>query len=167
METVELLDKQGQHFRVREFDPATDRVKLERMYARFTPKRAAQGLPPETEYAIRRWLDRVLARGRHILVEVTGGVWGHLLLMPMEKQDSIELAIFLHQSIRGRGIGTAMNRFGIAYARELEYKRVWLSVEPGNIAAVRSYRKAGFQMLRHTMWAPEIEMEVLLQDTQT
>lgn len=164
MQTVELFDKQGQPFRVREFDPAADRVKLERMYARFTPKRVAQGLPPETEYAIGRWLDRVLANGHHILVEVTGVVWGHLLLMPMEKPDSTELAIFLHQSIRGRGIGTAMNRFGVARARDLKYRRVWLSVEPGNIAAVRSYQKAGFQTLRHTMWAPEIEMEVRFED---
>lgn len=162
MQPVELFDKLAQPFRVREFDPAADRVKLERMYAIFTPKRAAQGLPPETAYATRRWLDRILPHGRHFLVEVNGGVWGHVMLMPMDKPDATELANFLHQSIRGRGIGTAMNRFAVAQARALGFKRVWLSVEPSNMPAIRSYQKAGFQMLRHSMWASEIEMEARL-----
>lgn len=162
LEPVELLDKLEQPFRVRELSGEADRAKLERMYTLFLPKRTAQGLPPETEYAIKRWLDRILPNGRHLLVEVIGGVWGHLLLMPMDDSQSLELAIFLHQSIRGRGIGTAMNRFAISFARDNGYKRVWLSVEPSNIAAVRSYQKAGFQTLRHTVWASEIEMEYLI-----
>ena len=35
---------------------------------------------------------------------------------------------------------------------------MWLSVEPGNKAAVRSYEKVGFKKLPGSNWAPEIEM---------
>ena len=157
---VQLADKLGNPFSVRMFDAASDGARLERMYAAFLPKRAAQGLPPETGYALRHWLDHVLKGGMHLLVEVNNSVCGHLMLMPMDGGDAVELANFLHQSIRGRGIGTAMNRLAVALARDAGYKRVWLSVEPSNIPAIRSYQKAGFLTIRHSMWAPEIEMEV-------
>lgn len=159
---IQLVDKLGKPFRVRVYDPAADRPLLERMYGAFEPKRAAQGLPPETEYALRRWLDHILKSGLHLLVEVNAEVCGHVMLIPMESGGGTELANFLHQSIRGRGIGTAMNRLAVALARDTGFQRVWLSVEPANIPAVRSYQKAGFVTLRHSMWAPEIEMEMRL-----
>ncbi|MBI4543292.1 MAG: GNAT family N-acetyltransferase, partial [Gemmatimonadetes bacterium] len=43
------------------------------------------------------------------------------------------------------------------------YQRVWLSVEPSNRSAVRSYEKVGFQRLPGSLWAPEMEMEVRLE----
>lgn len=147
-------------FRVREMELPLDQLKLEHMYAAFQPKRAAQGLPPESDYAIRRWLDRILANGQHLLVEVEGTVCGHGMLMPMDSSDSTELANFLHQGVRDRGIGTELNRLLVERARAAGYQRVWLSVEPSNIPAIRSYKKAGLEPLRHSYWAPEIEMEV-------
>ncbi|HEX6559917.1 MAG TPA: GNAT family N-acetyltransferase [Longimicrobiales bacterium] len=158
---LELADKHGNPFRVRELE-AGDRAELEQMYAAFMPKRAAQGLPPEGDYALRRWLDHIMKGGRHFLVEVGAVVSGHLMLIPMEDGESIELAVFLHQSIRRRGIGTAMNRLAVQLAREDGFKRVWLSVELSNIPAIRSYQKAGFKTLKETVWAAEVEMEVRL-----
>jgi len=157
---AELNDKLGHPFTVRTFDAETDRTQLEQMYESFQPKRAAQGLPPERGYALSRWLDHVLGGGRHLLVCVNNQVYGHLMLIPMAGGDGVELAIFLHQLIRGRGIGTAMNKLAVAIAREDGFKRVWLSVEPGNIPAIRSYQKAGFLTVRYSMYAPELEMEV-------
>jgi ribosomal protein S18 acetylase RimI-like enzyme len=87
-------------------------------------------------------------------------VRGHLMLIPMDDGVSTELAIYLHQSIRGRGIGTAMNRVAVNLARLAGYRRVWLSVEVTNVAAIRSYQKAGFKRTTATLWAHEIEMEV-------
>lgn len=158
-----MIDKLGQPFTVRALDLPMDRLALERMYAEFRPKRAAQGLPPESEYAIGRWLDRILPNGEHLIVEVNGRVCGHIMLMPMDRPTDTELANFLHQGIRGRGIGTALNRFAIGHAREKGYTRVWLSVEPSNIPAIRSYTKAGFKTLSHSLWAPEIEMDIRLE----
>lgn len=158
---MQLTDKRGEPFTVRNMAPE-DRRALHEMYLDFLPKRAAQGLPPETEYAQKRWLDHVLKGGEHLLVEIKGVVSGHLMLIPMQDGRAIELAIYLHQSIRGRGIGTAMNRLAVELARTQGYHKVWLSVEVTNVAAIRSYQKAGFKRTAATMWAHEIEMEVLL-----
>ncbi|MGQ0813766.1 MAG: GNAT family N-acetyltransferase [Gemmatimonadota bacterium] len=160
---IELRDRQGRPFRVRDIELPADRGQLERMYASFLPKRAAQGLPPETADAIRRWLDRILAGGVHLIVELNGSVCGHGLLMPMARNHETELANFTHQSIRGRGIGTALNEVLVARARAEGFERVWLSVEPANIPAMRSYAKAGFRTIGSSLWAPEIEMEVRFQ----
>jgi RimJ/RimL family protein N-acetyltransferase len=153
-----MLDKHGVSFVARDYEPA-DGEKLVAMYADFEPKRAAQGLPPTGEAKIRLWLQRVLARGRHVLIEVEGRVRGHIMLMPHD-QDCVELANFLHQSIRGRGIGTAMNALALRLAQESGARRIWLSVEPGNRAAVRSYERVGFRRLPGSLWASEIEMEL-------
>lgn len=94
---IELTDETGASFTVRPFGLA-DRTALERMYDAFEPKRAAQGLPPRSPPEVRRWLDRVLASGQHLVVEVEGRLLGHVMLIPMEG-DAVELANFLHQSV--------------------------------------------------------------------
>ena len=148
-------------FVIRDCTPA-DRHALEAMYSNFRPKRAAQGLPPNSKVRRRRWLDRVLPKGVNVVVEMDGEVVGHLMLIPTQDNDTVELANFLHQSIRNRGVGTALNRIALQRARDLGYKRVWLSVEPSNRAAVRSYEKVGFQRLPGSLYAPEMEMSVSL-----
>ncbi|MGQ0561633.1 MAG: GNAT family N-acetyltransferase [Gemmatimonadota bacterium] len=157
---IELVDNRGRAFRVRELELPADRARLAALYRTFEPKRAAQGLPPEDDGAIRRWLDRILDTGVHLVVEVDGGLCGHVMLMPMEHEGETELANFLHQSMRGRGIGSALNKLAVARARENGCRRVWLSVEPSNIPAIRSYASAGFRTLDYSLWAPEIEMEI-------
>jgi RimJ/RimL family protein N-acetyltransferase len=154
---IELADKRGGVFAVRPYTPA-DRRALEEMYVDFRPKRMAQGLPPDSELELKRWLDRVLASGDHLLIEIAGEVMGHGMLIPMEGAAA-ELANFLHQAVRDRGIGTALNRVLLETAHRKGLQRVWLSVEPWNRAAVRSYEKAGFRQLPGSLWAPEVEME--------
>jgi ribosomal protein S18 acetylase RimI-like enzyme len=158
---IVMTDKHHGSFLIRRYDPQ-DRPLLEAMYEDFEPKRAAQGLPPASADPLRRWLDRVLSGGQHLLVEVEGRVVGHVMLIPMDG-GSVELANFLHQSIRNRGIGTRLNRMLVDFAREDGFRRIWLSVEPSNRAAVRSYEKAGFRKLPGSLWSPEIEMAVELQ----
>lgn len=156
-----LTDKLGGSFAIRPYT-AQDRPALEAMYVDFRPKRMAQGLPPDSELGLRRWLDGVLRGGEHLVVEVDGELMGHGFLVPMDEDGAVELANFLHQAVRNRGIGTALNRALIELARARGSRRVWLSVEPWNRSAVRSYQKAGFHQLPGSLWAPEIEMEVLL-----
>lgn len=154
-----LHDREGRPFTVKRLEPG-DRPALEAMYRDFEPKRGAQGLPPREE-GIRSWLDRVLAHGDHVAVFVDGKLRGHLMLIPME-DGRVELANFLHQSIRNRGIGTVLNRIALDIARDRGAKGVWLCVEPFNRAAVRSYEKAGFRRLPGSLWETEIEMEASL-----
>src|SRR5690606_28199983 len=119
-------------FTIRPYLPS-DRPALAAMYADFEPKRAAQGLPPESPDAQRRWLDRTLARGIHQVAEHDGRIVGHVMLIPMDAErdgrpDSAELANFVHQSFRNRGLGTALNRAAVKAAADAGYRRVWLSV---------------------------------------
>jgi RimJ/RimL family protein N-acetyltransferase len=151
-----LSDKEGETFTVRAYD-AADRKPLAAMYDDFLPKRAAQGLPPAAPEGVARWLDRVLAGGRHFVVEIGGRLCGHAMLMPLA-DETVELATFLHQRIRDRGIGTALNRLALDIARRDGARRVWLSVEPSNRLAIRSYEKVGFRRLPGSLWAPELEM---------
>ncbi|HSK20490.1 MAG TPA: GNAT family N-acetyltransferase [Longimicrobiales bacterium] len=158
-----LIDREGRAFTVQHLHPA-DRPALEAMYRAFEPKRGAQGLPP-VEKNLDRWLDRVLSGGDHLGVIVDGELRGHVMLLPIDEQR-VELANFLHQSIRNRGIGTAINRIALQMARDRAMKSVWLCVEPFNRPAVRSYEKAGFKRLPGSLWETEIEMEAALDDEE-
>lgn len=154
--------KEGRVFTVRAYRDE-DREALERFYEAFEPKRAAQGLPPEGLPRIRRWLDGVLPEGTHLIVEAEGTMVGHAMLMPTGRDGTREYAIFLDRAVRGQGMGTAVNRVTVDVARALRLSRLWLSVEPHNRPAVRSYQKAGFRFLPHTMYSAEMEMELPLQ----
>jgi RimJ/RimL family protein N-acetyltransferase len=158
---VQLTDKEGRAFTVRPLRPE-DRAALEAFYAGFEPARAAQGLPPQGEARIRRWLDRILATGLHVGVEHGPLLLGHAMLIATDDPQVSEYAIFLHQSVRGHGLGTEINRLVVALARGLGVHRLWLSVEPENRAAVRSYEKAGWRYLPATLYSPELEMELVL-----
>jgi RimJ/RimL family protein N-acetyltransferase len=153
-------DKQGHPYELRAL-VSDDRRALQAMYESFEPKRGAQGLPPAGPEQIARWLETVLAGGYHLIVEAAGGVVGHGMILPYSSQAA-ELANFLHQSMRDRGIGTALNRALLDVARNQGITTVWLSVEPSNRRAIRSYENAGFRRRPASVWSPEIEMEATL-----
>jgi RimJ/RimL family protein N-acetyltransferase len=107
-------------------------------------------------------LDAVLPAGIHLVVERDGASIGHALLVPAGSKGVAEYAVFLHQEHRGRGAGTEVNRVAVDVAREAGLKRLWLSVEPANRAAIGSYTKAGFHFLPGTTLSREAEMEIEL-----
>lgn len=154
------LDKAGRPFILRTYRPE-DRHSLLDMYEDFEPKRVAQGLPPADPGQRERWIESVLGAGHHVVVEIEGTVRGHGMLLPFG-EDAAELANFLHQSVRDRGIGTALNRALLDVGLETGVHRVWLSVEPSNRPAVRSYEKVGFRRRAVAAWSPELEMEIRL-----
>ena len=156
-----LYDKENRLSAVRPYRP-DDRESLERFYADFSPKREAQGLPPEGPARIARWLDSILRKGTHLLVEREGRLVGHAMLIPTDRPGVSEYAIFLEEAARGQGLGTEVNRLTAQVARTLRIDRLWLSVEPRNRPAVRSYEKAGFRFRPETVFTPELEMELVL-----
>lgn len=156
------LDKEGEVFAIRRFTP-DDRAALEAFYDAFHPKRVAQGMPPEGSHRVQRWLNVILVRGEHLLAQRGGKLIGHSMLMPMRESGIVEYAVYVHQQFRGRGVGTEMNRAAVEVARAQGLARVWLSVEPGNRAAVRSYEKAGFRFLPGTILSLEAEMVIDLE----
>ena len=156
-----LHDKRGAEYEVREFRPE-DREALDHFYLEFEPKRAAQGLPPKDADRIARWLDSVLPQGTHLLTFGDGKLVGHALLVPTGQDGVSEYAVFLHSEHRGRGLGTALNRAAIDAARAAGLTGLWLSVEPHNRAALRSYENAGFAMIPGTIFSTEAEMRLTL-----
>jgi RimJ/RimL family protein N-acetyltransferase len=158
---VVLHDKHGVPFAVRPYQP-WDREALASFYQAFAPKRTAQGLPPEGAARISRWLTAVLHHGIHLLAFRSEALIGHALLMPTDQPGTAEYAVFLHQDERGQGVGTELSRAAIEAARGAGLRRLWLTVEPQNRAAVRSYEKAGFRFRPGTILSPEAEMEMAL-----
>lgn len=156
-----LQDKEGLPFTVRTLVPR-DRPALEAFYDAFDPKRAAQGLPPAGQARVQRWLDQILGKGTHLAVERGLHLVGHAMLLPMGGHAVQEYAIFLAREVRGQGVGTQVNRLTVEVARAMGVSRLWLSVEPSNRAALRSYEKAGFRYVPATIYSPELEMELVL-----
>ena len=154
---VTRLDKAGEPFVVRRYH-ADDRPALEDFYDRFEPLRAAQGLPPKGHDRVVRWLDTILANGIHLIACREHELIGHALVVPLDRIGVAEYAVFLHQDERGKGLGTELNRVAIDFAREAGFLRLWLSVEPHNRAAVRSYEKVGFRFRPATIFSSEAEM---------
>jgi RimJ/RimL family protein N-acetyltransferase len=156
-----IRDKAGAVYEVRPYR-TSDRAALEVFYNDFEPKRAAQGLPPKDAERISRWLDAVLGQGTHLLTFDGSTLVGHALLVPTGQEGISEYAVFLHREYRGRGLGTELNRASIGAAREAGLKGLWLSVEPHNRAALRSYEKAGFTLIPGTLFSSEAEMRLTL-----
>jgi RimJ/RimL family protein N-acetyltransferase len=154
-----FTDKEGRVYSVRPLRP-DERAALEDFYDGFDPKRGAQGLPPEGKPRIARWLDTILPSGTHLAVEREGRLVGHAMLMPTGQEGVSEYAIFLAKEVRGQGVGTQVSRLTVDVARTLDVRRLWLSVEPQNLPALRSYQKAGFQFRKNTIYTPELEMEM-------
>jgi RimJ/RimL family protein N-acetyltransferase len=152
-------DRDARVFTIRAYTDE-DRPALDRFYDEFQPKRAAQGLPPQGPARVARWLDGILTTGTHLVVESEGRLAGHAMLMPTRDEGVREYAIFLDHGVRGRGVGTQVNRFSAEVARTMDVRRLWLSVEPHNRPALRSYQKAGFRFRPTTMYSPVVEMEL-------
>jgi L-amino acid N-acyltransferase YncA len=154
---VEGVDRQGEAYVV-DLYYSTARDELESFYLHFEPKRAAQGLPPTGADRITRWLGSILPHGIHLVLRRDDGLAGHAFLIPMVRPETAEYAIFLRKDVRCRGIGTAINRLAVDAARAAGFRQIWLSVEPHNRVALRSYTKVGFRLVAGTLGAPEAEM---------
>jgi GNAT superfamily N-acetyltransferase len=152
-------DKNGEPFSVREYE-GQDFLRLQHFYERFEPKRSAQGLPPAEPDRIRSWLTMILSSGVHILAFLGGELIGHGFVMPTERAGIGEYAVFLREDMRGRGIGTQLNAAVIELARAGGLVGLWLTVEPANRAAIRSYERVGFRFVPPTMFSLEAEMEL-------
>lgn len=129
------------------------------MYEVFEPKRGAQGLPPVGRERIVTWLRHLQKDGYNLLALADSRVIGHSMLCPVDATRA-EFAIFLDQSFRNQGIGTGLTAATLAYAEQLNFRNIWLSVETNNRCAVRVYRKTGFQL--SGLFGPEQEMALEL-----
>jgi L-amino acid N-acyltransferase YncA len=163
LEARTYFDRQGRPFVIRPMQ-ADDVVELRRFYGEFEPKRRAHGLPPEKPERIEAWLREILPQGVHLVV-VRDRLIGHAFLTPTRRDGVFEYAVFLHQDFRGQGIGTRLSFSMVEAARAAGVRKLWLTVEPRNKAALRSYVKVGFGYVPQTRYSIEPEMELSLEDT--
>ncbi len=137
-----------------------DRELLLAMYGSFEPLGVAQGLPPRSEEARANWIDQALREEINAgAFSSAGGLAGHAFLAAAEPEVA-ELAVFVHQNFRGRGIGTALVRAVLAAAGKKGLRRVWAQTSSDNVPALRMLKRCGFRSSRFTF--PVVEMAIEL-----
>jgi len=160
---VSFADGEGRDVEVRAFEDEADEAAavdaLVAMYDSFDPADRAQGVPPVGEQRVRDWLETLLEQDGFDVVAWHGDeVAGHATLVP-DDGETYELAIFVHQSFQGAGIGTRLIEALLGHAQANGAELVWLSVERWNRPAVALYEKVGFE----TASAESFEMEMAIR----
>ncbi len=118
----------------------TDRGALVAMYEAFEPKGAALGLPPRSHPE--RWLEDLKVYPNFVVVS-EGRIVGHGVLCA--ERDSAELALFVHQDHRGRGVGRMLLEALIGEARRQGLRSVWGMMESTNSSMFALARSMGFR----------------------
>src|SRR5579872_1329270 len=128
-----------------EFRPLTlwHRDILLRMYRGFEPLGLAFGLPPRNEEGREIWIDRAL---RHEIntgaFSQAGDLLGHSFLVASGVAEA-EIAFFVHQVYRQRGIGTALVKAVLRWAEQRSLHRVWAMSVAENVLAMRLLKRCG------------------------
>jgi len=143
---LEVEDRDGRRIDVRRYDPDRDRAALESMYESFDPADRAQGIPPVGAERIADWLDAITGpESVNVVARHDGDVVGHATLVPDGPEATAELAIFVHRTYQGAGIGGHLIEALLGAGREAGIERVWLSVERWNGPAISLYESVGFR----------------------
>jgi len=130
------------------------------MYLGFDPADRAQGIPPVEEAQIREWLGSVLAGDTFNVVAWHGEqAVGHATLVP-DETGAYELAIFVLREYQGARIGTELVRSLLGWARTEGVESVWLTVERWNEAAIRLYRRVGFEITDRQSFEMEMSIDL-------
>ncbi len=138
------VDKSGNRFEIG-VSCAEDFSSLLDMYRTFAPKPASQGLPPEDPETCQDWLNTLFRLGINMLAWRGHQVIGHVAVIPNVEGKSGEFVIFVHQDYRNLGIGTALGEAVLKMLSHLGFKLVWLTVRVLNYAAIKLYKKLGFE----------------------
>jgi RimJ/RimL family protein N-acetyltransferase len=108
-------------------------------------------------------------RGAHLVAIAAGRTIGSLSIRRDEHPATghvATLGMFVLASHRGRGVGTALMREAIVWARRFGIERVELTVYPHNEAAIALYRRFGFtqegRLVRHAKKSYGYEDELLM-----
>jgi L-amino acid N-acyltransferase len=116
-----------------------DRSTILAMYADFDRAGLSVGMPPAIDIA--DWLDGLATSPNFVAVE-DDRVVGHGFVRP--EDGTGEVAVYVHQSARGRGIGRRLLNTVIEEARHLHLNRIWGMTEAENAPMFRLARSLGF-----------------------
>lgn len=118
---------------------AADRIEVCGMYETFEPRPASLGLPPRVH--LDEWLDRI-ASSPNFLAYSDDKLVGHAILCPDGK--TAEVAVFVHQDYRNRGIGRRLIESAISEARKKGMQSLWGMTELDNVPMLRLAKAVGF-----------------------
>jgi len=139
---------------------AFERDLLVKMYDEFEPLGAAFGLPPYSAEARRQWIVVALKNEVNVVAFAAGGAAvGHCFLVA-DPEGSAEIAIFVRQEYRRRGVGKALVRSALERGAAAGIRRVWSITSPENRAALRLQQSCGFRVTNFVF--PAFEMEITL-----
>jgi GNAT superfamily N-acetyltransferase len=130
------------------------------MYDRFDPLGAALGLPPRNAEGRHKWI--VGALGQIVNVAAfsrNGEVVGHCFVVA-DKPSSAEIAVFVHQEFRWRGIGAALLKKALEWGRAAGLVHAWAITASENRAALRLLTSCGFRLMRTDVDVAELEIDL-------
>jgi RimJ/RimL family protein N-acetyltransferase len=143
---IALVLKDGRRVRLRLYE-ASDKEGLVAMYAGLSQESLRWSMPPYHRERVESWTSNL--ENRIVLIAHDGErIVGHLQISigtSPRFREMGELIIYLHQEFQNLGLGTAMIRKGILFARERGLHRVELGVIADNHRAIHLYEKEGFQ----------------------
>jgi GNAT superfamily N-acetyltransferase len=122
-----------------------ERPLLEQMYASFAPQGGALGLPPRDAERRAAWLAE-LGKGINLGAFVDHTLAGHIALMPTGREA--EMAVFVHQEFRRRGVATALAEAAVEEARKMGLSSLSVFIDSSNTPARHGLLKFGF----HSAW---------------
>jgi ribosomal protein S18 acetylase RimI-like enzyme len=131
------------------------------MYDSLDSDSRTQGLPPTTRSGIENWLSSLVERGWNLVVEGDDGLVAHTAAVPTSTGRP-ELVVFVHQSVRERGIGTELLKHLIAHTDARGHDGLTLNVSAGNDRAIAVYQNIGFDVVEGAQ--PAIEMALSMDD---
>lgn len=124
-------------------------AKAEQTLAR-TPGRLVSRPHELKEENFRRTIEELRTTGLYVVAEEGGLVIGHALLVPMGLEaiaHVFRLTIMVHEGHQGRGIGTALMKHLMNWARrDKRCLKIELGVRAVNTRAIRLYQKLGFRL---------------------
>ena len=130
---------------------------LIRMYDRFDALGVALGLPPRRAEARREWIGDALSHKVNLAAfSPAGEVVGHCFLAA-DNAGSAELAVFVYQGFRGRGVGTALVNAALEWGGAAGLRRVW-TLTSSDTVALRLQERCGFRLTNSG--SPETELEI-------
>ena len=132
------------------------------MYDRFDPLGEALGLPPRSAEARREWIGVALDHKMNLAAfSPAGEVVGHCFLVA-DKPGSAELAIFVHQESRRRGVGRALLKTALQWGWAAELGRAWAVAGCDNRAALGLLISCGFRLRQSACAVAELDIDLPL-----
>lgn len=127
----------------------------------------AAGFDPAEQWSAQVWTEEFEAAGHCVLTRLDPAAQVVGVAAFTQVADTADLLrVVVHPKLRGQGIGGSLLRAGMEWAAALGAQQMLLEVRPDNEAAVRLYRRHGFEPVttRRDYYGPERPALVMLAE---